>query len=127
MKMLSQSLKYIAAAIGVGILMFWAISFTNQIAEQRQILAEAERVRAQVESLHATETRLDAQIAYATSDAAVEAWAYQEARWVREGDYPIVPIAQAEGTPTPPTAAAPEPVIYAPWQIWLALFFDELP
>ena len=127
MSLLTRSLKYIAIAAGLGLLAFLVILFTNRLAEQRQILVEAERIRSRMESLKATDASLDAQIAYATSDAAVEEWAYQEAHWVREGDYPIVPIAPSEGTPVPPPVPAPESVVYAPWQIWWALFFDELP
>ncbi len=127
MSLLTRSLKYIAIAAGLGALAFLVILFTNRLAEQRQILVEAERVRAQMESLRATDAFLDEQIAYATSDAAVEEWAYQEAHWVREGDHPIVPIAPTESTPVPPPVPTPEPVVYAPWQIWWALFFDELP
>lgn len=103
------------------------IVFNSRMAEQRELAAEAERLAGEIAVLRVTEVFLDAQIAYATSDAAVEAWAYEEARWVREGDQPVVPISPESGTPVAPVTPTPEPVVYAPWQIWWALFFGELP
>ena len=104
---------------------FLVIVFNNRMAEQRQLVAQAEEIRVELDVLRQTDAFLDAQIAYATSDAAVEEWAYQEARWVREGDQPVVPISPSKGTPAAPSADPPEPVTYTNWQVWWALFFDE--
>jgi cell division protein FtsB len=108
-------------------LAFLVIIFNNRIAEQRQLVVQAEKLETDLDSMQATEARLIEQIAYATSDAAVEEWAYQEARMIREGDQPIVPISPSESTPVEAPPPAPEPVVYTTWQIWWALFFDELP
>jgi cell division protein FtsB len=126
MNMIGQSAKYIVVLGGLILLGFLVIIFNNRMAEQRQLVAKAESVRAELEALQLTDANLDAQIAYATSDLAVEEWAYQEARWVREGDFPIVPISVE--TPTPaalPSIDPPQPLTYHNWQIWWALFFDE--
>jgi cell division protein FtsB len=127
MNMLGRSVKYIAVLAGLFALAFLVIIFNNRIAEQRQLVAQAERIRTDLDALQATDAYLDAQIAYVTSDAAVEEWAYQEARWVREGDQPIVPISPSESTPVAIPVVTPESKIYANWQVWWALFFDELP
>jgi cell division protein FtsB len=127
MNMLGRSIKYIAVLGGLFTLAFLVIVFNNRIAEQRQLVVQAEKIQTELEALQATDAYLDAQITYATSDAAVEEWAYQEARWVREGDQPIVPISPSESTPAAIPAVTPEPVLYANWQIWWALFFDDLP
>ena len=125
--MLGRSIKYIAVLGGLFILAFLVIVFNNRIAEQRQLIAQSEEIRNELDALRATDAYLDAKISYATSDAAVEEWAYQEARWVREGDQPIVPISPSESTPATIPVVTPEPVLYANWQIWWALFFDDLP
>ena len=96
------------------------------MAEQRQLVAQAEVIQTELAALQQTEANLDAQIAYATSDLAVEEWAYQEARWVREGDFPIVPVSPSTPTPSAPLSAdPPETVTYSYWQVWWALFFDD--
>ena len=124
--MIGQSAKYIVVLGGLILLAFLVIVFNNRMADQRQLVAQAEVIRAELEALQLTDANLDAQIAYATSDLAVEEWAYQEARWVREGDFPIVPVSPSTPTPSAaPTMDPPEPVPYSNWQIWLALFFDE--
>lgn len=127
MKMIGQSAKYIAVLAGLIILAFLVIVFNNRMAEQRQLVAQAEIIRGELNELLLTDANLDAQLAYATSDAAVEEWAYQEARWARDGDQVIVPISPSESTPEAPTEDLPEEgATYANWQVWWALFFDDV-
>jgi len=126
MKMIGQSAKYIVVLGGLVLLGFLVIVFNNRMAEQRQLVAQAEEIKVELNALRQTEASLDAQIAYATSDAAVEEWAYQEARWVREGDQLIVPVSPSKQTPVAPSANIPEPVTHTNWQIWWALFFDDV-
>lgn len=127
MKMIGQSIKYIAVTAGLVFLAFLVIVFNNRMAEQRRLAAQAEIIRTEVKALEQTEASLDAQIAYATSDLAVREWAYQEARWVREGDQLIVPISPSESTPVAaPAEETPDQLAYSNWQIWWALFFDEV-
>jgi cell division protein FtsB len=126
MNMIGQSAKYIILLGSLVLLAFLVIVFNNRMAEQRQLVAQAEEIQAELEFLKLTDANLDAQIAYATSDLAVEEWAYQEARWVRAGDFPIVPISPSTPTPSSaPTVEQPEPITYNYWQIWWALFFDD--
>lgn len=125
METIGRSVKYIAVVAGLVIFTFLVISFNSRIAEQRELVAQSELIRAKRDALRLTDANLDAQIAYATSDAAVEEWAYQEARWVRAGDQPVVPISPSESTPIAPPIETPEPVAYANWQVWWALFFDD--
>jgi cell division protein FtsB len=125
METIGRSIKYIAVVAGLVLFTFLVISFNSRIAEQRELVAQSELIRAKRDALRLTDANLDAQIAYATSDAAVEEWAYQEARWVRSGDQPVVPISPSESTPIAPLVETPEPVVYANWQVWWALFFDD--
>jgi cell division protein FtsB len=126
MNMIGQSAKYIVVLGGLILLGFLVIVFNNRMAEQRQLVSQAEEIQAELHALRQTDAYLDAQIAYATSDAAVEEWAYQEARWVREGDHPVVPVSPSKNTPVAPSADVPEPITYTNWQVWWALFFDDV-
>ena len=125
MNMIGQTAKIILGLAGLVILAFLVILFNNRIAEQRQLAAQSEVVREELNALLLTDANLDAQIAYATSDSAVEAWAYEEARWVRDGDQPIVPVSVSKETPEAPIEEPPEQVVYTNWQVWWALFFDD--
>lgn len=127
MNLIGRSLKYIAILSGLVILVFLVILFNTRMANQRELVAQSEKIQTEIAVLRQTEAYLEAQVAYATSDAAVEEWAYQEARWVREGDYPVVPISPSENLPETAPVATPEPIVYANWQVWWALFFDDLP
>ena len=127
MNMIGQSVKYVMILAGLVLLAFLVIVFNNRIAEQRQLVAQAEEIQVELDALRLTEANLDAQIAYATSDLAVREWAYQEARWVREGDQLIVPVSPSETTPVvAPSVESPEPIQYSNWQVWWALFFDDV-
>ena len=123
--MIGQSAKYIIVLAGLVLLAFLVIVFNNRMAEQRQLVAQAEEIQAELHALRLTDANLDAQLAYATSDAAVEEWAYEEARWVRQGDQPVVPISPSKRTPTAPSDEPLEPVTHTNWQVWWALFFDD--
>jgi cell division protein FtsB len=126
MNMIGQSAKYIVVLAGLVFLAFLVIIFNNRMAEQRQLAAQAEDIRAELNALQLTDANLDAQIAYATSDLAVREWAYQEARWVREGDQPIVPVSPSKATPVlPPTEEEVEQQVFNNWDVWWALFFDD--
>jgi cell division protein FtsB len=124
MDTIGRSLKYIAIVAGLVVMALLVIGFNNRMAEQRQLVAQAQKIRGELEALRQTDAYLDAQLAYANSDAAVEEWAYEEAHWVRPGDKSIVPISPSESTPVVPPVVTPEPVEYTNWQIWWALFFD---
>ena len=123
--MIGQSAKYIVVLAGLVLLAFLVIVFNNRMAEQRQLVAQAEIIRAERDALRLTNANLDAQLAYATSDAAVEEWAYEEARWVRDGDQPVVPVSPSERTPVAPSEDSPESETHTNWQVWWALFFDD--
>jgi len=101
------------------------LGFNNRVTELRYLSDESEQVSTQVAALKQTQMNLDAQIAYATSDVAVEEWAYAEARWIRDGDYPVSPLSPQESTPAPVPELAPTQQVVGNWQIWKALFFDQ--
>jgi cell division protein FtsB len=109
---------------GVVLLAYLIMDFNNRVTALQQLTAQRDVVAAEVASLKATESALRTAIAYATSDAAVVDWAYQDGGMVRPGDYPVVPVAPAGVTPAP--TAAPQVVRReaSNWQLWWLLFFD---
>ncbi len=124
MKRLNFSWKYALIITGVVVLAFLVMDFNTRMAALRRLTLEKETVAAQLAGLQMTQTRLQTAIAYATSEAAVEDWAYEDGNLVRPGDNPIVPVGPGDSTPAP----APTPVVVTAqvsnWQMWLWLFVD---
>ena len=121
------SWKYALIVIGLGILTMLIMDFNNRMADLRRLSKKSQEVAGEATHLHETEMALETQIAFATSQAAVEQWAYQEGRQIREGDVIIVPVGQSgsipESTPIPTQVVLPR----SNWETWLSLFLDSPP
>jgi hypothetical protein len=121
------SWKYALIVIGLGILTMLVMDFNTRMNDLRRLSGKSQEVAGEATQLRHTEMALETQIAFATSQAAVEQWAYQEGRQVREGEVIIVPIGQSgdvpESTPTPTQIAMPG----SNWETWLSLFVDSPP
>ena len=127
MKGLKFSWKYAVAIIGVLLMAYLVMDFNSRTADLRRLTVQKEQVAGQVTQLARTQDTLRTQIAYATSDAAVVDWAYEEGNMVRPGDNPVVPVAPPGSTPAPtPTPVIERPVV-SNWQMWLWLFVDTAP
>ncbi|MEA3351736.1 MAG: hypothetical protein U9Q82_14045 [Chloroflexota bacterium] len=126
MKNLKRSSKYVFILILVVILVLLILGFNNRIAELEHLSGQVGRVEIQVTRLQQTQDLLETQIAYATSDAYVDDWAYKYAHWIREGDYLMVPLSDTESTPVTiqDVSETSTQTLYN-WQVWKALFFDE--
>jgi len=116
-------MRYALLVLFLVVVILMIMDFNNRTAELNQLRIEEQTVSARLESRQSTKGALEAQIAYATSDAAVMKWAYEN-RQVRPGDVPVVPLPAAQVTPVP----TPRPVV-TPTEIsnlsrWLSLFID---
>ena len=112
--------------IGLIVFVLLVISFNRRMTELRILSEQADITSAQVTALVLTQENLVLQMTDAASDETVEAWAYNEARWIREGDHlvAIIPLAEEESTlALPAQAILPTPV--ENWEVWQALFFDQ--
>jgi hypothetical protein len=115
--------KYIVIILGLAVLASLVMDFNSRMADLRRLAADREVVAARATQVVQTGEALEAQIAYATSDAAVERWAYEDAHMVREGDQPVAPIAEGMSTPAPTPTLEPQPTQAAVWEEWWTLFF----
>jgi len=85
MKRPSFSWKYALIIIGLFVLAYLVMDFNNRMAALRRLSAQKEDVTQQLAGQKQTEAYLQTQIAYATSDASVEQWAYEEGIWCGQG------------------------------------------
>ncbi|MDX1437828.1 MAG: hypothetical protein R3335_13530 [Anaerolineales bacterium] len=118
-------IRQIAIIAGMVVMVLLVMDFNTRMAELSRLESYSEQVSVDATESLQTLVYLETQIAYATSDQAVEDWARVQARMIRPGDHPIIPL-PGEGqlpTPTPMPVETPTPV--APWQVWLDLFFQE--
>lgn len=115
--------------IGVGVLALFIVlfGFSRRIADYTRLTEQLEREQGYMDQLVATQQHLLDRIAYATSEAAVEQWAREQARWARPGDFPVIPLPPAGFTPEPPVSQAEFNTAASNFEIWWNWFFYRGP
>ena len=115
--------RQVITIIVIVILVFLMMDFNNRMVNMLQLGRQEKQLNTQVAALQQTKVKIEAQIAYATSDAAVEQWAREENRLVNEGDYPIIIMAPSGQIPTPTPRPVTAKVMLSNMQIWKELLF----
>ena len=117
--------KYALLVIGVIVLALLVMDFNNRMAELSRLSDKKEDVAAEATHLVNTQVQLETQIAYATSEGAVEAWAYEEGHLVREGENLVIPLEYPGFTPKVTVIATATPEPKSNLQIWYSLFLES--
>ena len=116
-------MKYAIVVLSLALAIYMVIDFNGRLTELNRLRAEEVVVSSRLEEQLQTKIGLEAQIAYATSDAAVIKWAYEN-HMVRPGDLRIIPVQINPSTPVP----TPIPIIAVAevhnLDRWLSLFVD---
>lgn len=120
---LDTMMKRVLFGGGIVLLLIVLFGFSQRIAEYSRLNSQVERESARITQLAATQSYLEGQIAYATSEAAVEEWAREDARWAREGDFPIIPLVPPDFTPEAPSEEEGIASSSSNWQTWMDWFF----
>src|SRR5512136_504599 len=117
-------MRYVIVVLVLVVLAYLVMNFNSRTAELSHLTAEHQIVKSERDSSLQTKSALEAQIAYATSEAAVYKWAYEN-HMVRAGDIPVVPVQSMQSTsvPAPKPVATEKPMSNI--EKWLMLFFDE--
>ncbi|HRN49794.1 MAG TPA: hypothetical protein PLC52_01645 [Anaerolineales bacterium] len=124
---LTLTTKRMWVGLGVLALLIVLFGFTRRVAEFSRLSDQLEREQAYITELAATQQSLQDSIAYANSEAAVEAWAREQGRWSRPGDFPVIPLPPAEFTPQAPTPQAEFDTAASNFDIWWSWFFYRGP
>lgn len=125
LRKLDTMMKRVLFGAGILLLLLVLFGFSQRIAEYSRLNAQLERESGRITELAATEQHLLDEIGLATSQAAVEQWAREEARWAREGDFPIIPLPPPDYTPEAPTDEEAASSSSSNWDLWMNwLFYD---
>jgi cell division protein FtsB len=112
--------------LGLVILVAMVMDFNSRMTRLTHLRAQKGNEEQRLIELRLTRATLQEQIAYASSDAAVEEWAREEGRMMLPGDIVVVPLPDASFVPEP----VEEEVVYTEpdsnWDAWMHwLFFRE--
>lgn len=116
--------KQFAAIGGFIILFFLLMDFNSRINELNRLNTQLSKMETDVSASRSTESALQEQIQYATSEAAVNEYARNNGL-VREGEKLVIPLGNA--TPAPESLIEPTqaPAKVTNLEIWWALFFGK--
>ena len=114
--------RNILILLGLILAVVLLIDFNRRMEELDNLTAKLDSVRAEGTSVMQTQEALVTQVAYATSDQAVEQWAYRN-KWVRVGEHPVQLEPSGSITPTPAPAPLTQTEAQPNWRIWWRLFF----
>ena len=107
------------------LLVLLMMDFNNRMVRALELEQQAQAMTTRMAELEQTKVYLEAQIAFATSEKAVEQWAREDAKLIKEGDIPIIVLPPSAPTPTP----TPVPLVHeeplSNFEIWKELFLGE--
>jgi hypothetical protein len=116
----------IAIFLGIAILLFLILDFNSRIEGLTRLQNGLSREQARATDVVIIQYKLETQVAYATSDAAAQEYARNQAHMAQPGDTVIVPLA-APGS-TPPPQITPTPALLAnltDWDVWMEYLFGK--
>ncbi len=115
-----------AGLLVMGAILFLVVMNFNARLEQLDSLSQqAKQARVEATQVVQTQVALSTQMAYATSDQAVQDWAYAEGHMVQEGDVLVVPLGVPGSPPIEVSQPTPVPTPMHNWEIWWELFFGD--
>jgi hypothetical protein len=114
--------RNVLIVLGLVLAVVLLIDFNRRMEELDSLTAKLDSVQAEGTSVMQTQVALVTQVAFATSDQAVEQWAYQN-KMVRDGEHAIQLEPSGTITATPVPVPVPQAQALPTWRIWWELFF----
>ena len=119
------NIRRVAVLIGILILVFIVLEFNRRLEELNMLNAQSRLVQTQATQAVQTQLALQTQVAYASSDAAVEEWARTDGHYIQDGDLPVVPLGEPGVAPIDASTPTPVPTQPSNWEVWWDLFFGN--
>ena len=107
------------------LLVLLMMGFNNRMVRALELEEQAQAMTTRMAELEQTKVYLEAQIAFATSEKAVEQWAREDAKLIKEGDIPIIVLPPSAPTPTPTLVPLVHEEPLSNFEIWKELFLGE--
>ena len=107
------------------VFIFLMMDLNSRLSDLRRLSIQRDQMQTDVYQLEETKASLMKQLAYATSEVAVEEWARVYNRLAQPGDQIIIPKESGGVTPTPVIVETPVARDVQKWEVWKALFFNE--
>ncbi len=117
------SVFWIAMILIAGLLIIGDLN--RRMTDARRLERDAEVLEAQVAAKSTERVVLMTQVAAATSEESIAAWAHADAKLVRNGEVLVVPLPPPWATRIPGTDEYVFPAPPSKFQIWWALLFGE--
>lgn len=112
---------------GIMLLLFLLLmGLSARVNELNQLTEQYQMMNTEVAALRSTNTHLETQIGFASSDAAVDEYAREEGLMVKPGEVLVIPISPDNPTPAPEIPLVDKPEVVPNWRIWYQLFFADL-
>jgi hypothetical protein len=115
----------IAIFFGIAILLFLIMDFNTRLEGLSRLQNQLATVQAQGTNVVATQYALQTGVAYATSDAAAQEYARNQAHLAQPGDNVIVPLPVPGSTPPPPATPTPTLANLTNWDVWMQYLFGK--
>jgi cell division protein FtsB len=122
---LQINLRRLGVFISIGVLLVLVMNFNARLEELSRLQGEAATVRAQGTAIMVTQAALQTQVAQATSPAAVEEYARNQARMAQPGDKAFIVMPVPGSTPPPTPTATPVLNSLTKWDVWMILIFGK--
>jgi hypothetical protein len=116
--------RNILIVIGLVLAVVLLVDFNRRMVELDRLTTQLKTDQAEATMVVQTQTALSSAVAFATSEMAVEQWAYDN-KMVRPGEHPIGVVPGAEVTSTPSSTTTPTSENVPIWRIWWELFFGN--
>ena len=117
--------QQVAVIVGVVGAAAMVVDFSQRLAASQRLVESANVAASEVAQLEREQAALATQVAYATTDAAVIAWAHEQGKMVRGGEILVVPVVPTVViTPVAPAVALATPP--PNWSLWYAAFFEPV-
>ena len=124
-KPLIGNVKQIVVIIVLVIFVYLMMDLNSRVTTLVRLTDQHVAINEQVDELQSTQEIVSTQVAYATSDLAVDEWARVDGHLSKPGDHPIILIPPNNITPTPVVLPTSTPEVVSNWQVWKALLFGE--
>jgi hypothetical protein len=119
------NVRRVVVMIGILALVFIVLEFNRRLEELNMLNRQNQIIQTQATQSIQTQAALQTQVAYASSDAAVEEWARMDGHYIHNGDLPVIPVGEPGAVPMEVSTPTPVPTQSANWEVWWNLFFGE--